>query len=808
MAGSSSRSDQDETTRIAASNGPGVEIPGFQFQRKLGGGASGVVWQAAQHEPDRQVAIKLLNISGERDREFTHEANLLARLSHPHLVDVYQVGTQGDYHFIVMPYLKGGTLRNRMQRGVLEEADIVRMGRQVAGALDYLHREGLVHRDVKPENILFDQHDNALLADFGITKDAQITGEQTQQGMVAGTPAYMSPEQIRCQPLDGRSDVYSLGAVLYECFEGAPPFTADSTHELLEKHVSERLSPMRRVRDSVARVVEKALEKSPTSRYAHARDLGTALEHTAESNFMDAIKRKTLLRNLAVYVFVSWVILQVIDVVGDIWDVAAATRQSLFILLALGLPVTILGTWLYARMNVSRRKRARTLDAERSIAWEWISRWVPETRRNFVAGLSLLVALVFYLICYFWPDEPLSKDVRRILAASTRVGDSADLVYSLWGFNAPGGESMDAYGRLAIDMYRSLGDHFEIADPLELTVDGRSICRLRQEQCPGLFAGLTALPTVLEANREILQRYDAMSNYRTYSEVISPDFDSPIPPVQPFIWAHHLRMQEIAYEVLHGDPEKGWDTWESEHSRARALLASADILLMKVIAVALLNEQLRLRVLLQAQPEVALIGGQRPLRRLSLPERSAVAALHYELVGVLKAATQSSTQAALADDYESPAQKLFVRYAPYLPNATANTWTAYTTQMSRASLLNPQEFVSWLETFERPKPSLLARFTNTVGVWLMENEDDVFLPYIHRIHDLDQLLVLAMIAERALAKKIGSDEISTWLQSLPLELRDPYTNTLPIWEDNTLSFPEKHPYYDDTRFRHELDLPL
>ena len=188
-----------------------------------------VVFLAQDLRHDRKVALKVLRpdlsaaIGADR---FLREIKLAAGLTHPHILPVYDSGQAGDLLFYVMPNMEGRSLRERLQRErQLPLADALAITREVASALDYAHRHQVVHRDIKPENILLHEG-SAMVADFGIGKALSGDGSLTQTGMVVGTPTYMSPEQASGEPsVDGRTDLYSLGCVLYEMLTGEPPFT-------------------------------------------------------------------------------------------------------------------------------------------------------------------------------------------------------------------------------------------------------------------------------------------------------------------------------------------------------------------------------------------------------------------------------------------------------------------------------------------------------------------------------------------------------------------------------------------------------
>ncbi len=269
----------------------------YVLERELGRGGMATVWLARDLRYDRPVALKVLHpdlahsLGPER---FLREIKLAARLQHPHVVSVYDSGAAGspegggaEHLWYTMPYVEGESLRERLRRErPFPLQDALSITRSVAHALQYAHGQGVIHRDIKPENVLLTRDGNALVADFGIARPLQGDAPQhlTTSGVVVGTPSYMSPEQASGSEIDGRTDIYSLGCVLYEMLVGEPPFTGPTIHAVVAQHLTKPAPPVgaaAEVPESVSRAVAKALAKAPAERFASAAEFAAALEVTA-----------------------------------------------------------------------------------------------------------------------------------------------------------------------------------------------------------------------------------------------------------------------------------------------------------------------------------------------------------------------------------------------------------------------------------------------------------------------------------------------------------------------------------------------
>jgi serine/threonine-protein kinase len=257
----------------------------YRVLRRLGGGGMADVYFAEQSLLARPTVIKVLHAHLGRDPEiaerFRREAEAAAQLVHPHICPVLDYGRVDDVVYTVMPYFDGGSLADKVQQqGSVDAVLVAAAAAQVACGLDYAHRRGIVHRDVKPDNVLFDEDGNAIITDFGIAT-ARFHGRLTASGRAMGTPHYMSPEQAMGKLIDGRSDIYALGIMLYESLAGFPPFDGADSFSVGYKQVHEKPAPLEqvnaRIPSALATIVMHCLEKNPADRYARGQELADAL---------------------------------------------------------------------------------------------------------------------------------------------------------------------------------------------------------------------------------------------------------------------------------------------------------------------------------------------------------------------------------------------------------------------------------------------------------------------------------------------------------------------------------------------------
>lgn len=292
---------------------PGTKLGPYEIVSQLGAGGMGEVYRARDTRLNRTVAIKVLpeSLANDADRlqRFGQEARVLSTVNHPNLLAIFDIGTQDGLHYLVSEFLEGQTLRERMGGSALGSRQATDYALQIANGLGAAHDKGIVHRDLKPENIFVTQNDHVKILDFGLAKQAQaipgLAGETvtmstpgaTAPGTVMGTVGYMSPEQVRGQAVDSRSDIFSFGAILYEMVAGRRAFKGDSGVEtmnaILKEDPPEIDAAQMKVSPGMERIVRHCLEKNPANRFQSARDLGFALGALSGSDATASVKAVT-----------------------------------------------------------------------------------------------------------------------------------------------------------------------------------------------------------------------------------------------------------------------------------------------------------------------------------------------------------------------------------------------------------------------------------------------------------------------------------------------------------------------------------
>jgi ligand-binding sensor domain-containing protein/tRNA A-37 threonylcarbamoyl transferase component Bud32 len=259
---------------------PGQQLGPYQVISQIGKGGMATVYKAYHAAVDRYVAIKIISnqLAGNAEflKRFQQEARLIAKLEHPHILPIHDFGEAEGVPYMVMRYLEAGTLKERLKSNALTLAEIDRLFTQLADALQYAHENGVIHRDIKPSNVMLDKRGAVFLTDFGVAKMLEGSSSLTATGTVTGTPDYMSPEQAQGLKVDARSDVYSLGIVLFEMLTGHVPFEAETPLAVLFKQIQEPPPPLSVIRPDLPYQLEavllKALTKNPADRFASIQD--------------------------------------------------------------------------------------------------------------------------------------------------------------------------------------------------------------------------------------------------------------------------------------------------------------------------------------------------------------------------------------------------------------------------------------------------------------------------------------------------------------------------------------------------------
>ncbi len=259
-----------------------MHIPGYQIERELGQGGMAIVYLALQESLHRHVALKVIKPILTTDEEFAQrflrEGRIIAHLIDPHIVTVYDIASHEGTYYLSMEYLPGDTLQQRIRDG-LPLQETLSIARAIASALHYAHQRGIIHRDIKPQNIMFRENGSPVLTDFGIAKTLGSSTVMTRTGLSLGTPRYMSPEQIRGQEVDARADLYSFGVLFYEMLTGNVPYTSDDSFALAMMHVTSPVPALPPELNRFQPVLNKLLHKDPNQRFQSGQEFIAALDH-------------------------------------------------------------------------------------------------------------------------------------------------------------------------------------------------------------------------------------------------------------------------------------------------------------------------------------------------------------------------------------------------------------------------------------------------------------------------------------------------------------------------------------------------
>lgn len=270
-----------------------MEIPGYEIKRQIGQGGMAIAYLAEQKSLGRQVVLKILD-NKVRDtpdtiERFLNEGRIIASLNHPHIITIFDIGQSKDDVYISMEYVEGGDLRERMQHKVFAPVEAIDVIEKIAGGLAVAHQNGIVHRDVKPGNILFRRDGTPLLSDFGIAKRLSGDSDLTSTGMFLGSPNYMAPEQSEAGPIDGRADIYSLGIIFFEMMSGERAYTGESVIDVIVKHKTAPVPTLRPGFEAYQELLSLMLAKKRNDRF---RDAEALLHFIAEMRKSGTIKSK------------------------------------------------------------------------------------------------------------------------------------------------------------------------------------------------------------------------------------------------------------------------------------------------------------------------------------------------------------------------------------------------------------------------------------------------------------------------------------------------------------------------------------
>ena len=281
---------------------PRMDIAGFKVKRKIGQGGMATAYLAEQESLGREVVLKVLD-KRERDTDetierFLNEGRIIASLNHPHIITIYDIGQNDGQVYLSMEYVEGGDLKQRLAKQTLTPPDALAIIEKVATGLEAAHAKGIVHRDVKPGNILFRRDGTPLLSDFGIAKQLSADSDLTSTGMFLGSPNYMAPEQSEASPIDGRADIYSLGVIFYEMVTGRRPYTAESVIDVIVMHKKDPVPTLPEELSDFQELLELMMAKRRRERFRDARALIHYIRELRRKGILKAADGDTTLAEL------------------------------------------------------------------------------------------------------------------------------------------------------------------------------------------------------------------------------------------------------------------------------------------------------------------------------------------------------------------------------------------------------------------------------------------------------------------------------------------------------------------------------
>lgn len=287
-----------------------IEITGYKILKKIGQGGMAAVYLAKHKLLDREVAIKILQVGSFSDpgfrKSFIKEGQIIAKLEHPHIIKIYDIGIENEQFYMAMELVKNGSLKERIAKQKLSLEESLTVIVQVASALSYAHSKGYIHRDIKPANILYREKGDVVLTDFGIAKLQGVDSEMTQMGVMAGTPHYMAPEQGIGGDLDQRTDVYSLAVVLYELLAKKKPFDAANTVAVTYEHAHAEIPALPQEYAYLQPLIDKALAKKKEDRYKSVLAFSTDLQSRVSSEDATVIIPSAIPAHTEVQTKIPW----------------------------------------------------------------------------------------------------------------------------------------------------------------------------------------------------------------------------------------------------------------------------------------------------------------------------------------------------------------------------------------------------------------------------------------------------------------------------------------------------------------------
>ena len=277
---------------------PRLNIPGYEIKAHIGSGGMAVVFQAIQESLQRPVALKVLKQTESKEftERFLNEGRILASLNHRNIITVHDIGIHEGHIYISMEYLNGGDLKLRIEAGMAPK-EALELLATIGEALDVAHKSGVIHRDVKPGNILFREDGTPVMADFGIAKEFDRDTDITVDGTVVGTPDYLAPEQARLEPLDGRTDIYALGIIFFEMLTGKKPFEGGSPVDIVFKQMNEPIPELPEALAMYQPFLDKMTAKKPDDRFSDMTEMLSAVTEMRVSNAVDGLEQKGKKKN-------------------------------------------------------------------------------------------------------------------------------------------------------------------------------------------------------------------------------------------------------------------------------------------------------------------------------------------------------------------------------------------------------------------------------------------------------------------------------------------------------------------------------